>query len=105
MTYLSALQVKNLLAKKGIKRGTKTSYAKNPRNGLTTTQLGDGWVMVEFFDSAEAMKEKVDPRSYNHDMREIIHFVLKDMHEFEYRHEARPNPFGTAYDHFYRKAI
>jgi hypothetical protein len=105
MTYLSALQVKNLLAKKGIKRGTKSSYAKNPKNGLTTTQLGDGWVMVEFFDTEEAKKEKVDPSSYNREMNRIIHFILKDMNDFEYRYEARQNPLRTVYDHYYRKAI
>ena len=105
MTYLSAVQVKNLLAKKGVARGKKSNYAKLPSNGVVTTDLGDGWVWVEYSNAEQAAKEGVDSRSYNHSMGEIIHFILKDMNDFEYRQEARQGMQNVFYEHFYRKAI
>lgn len=105
MTYLSALQVKNLLVKKGITRGAKASGSKKAIGGVATTDLGDGWVWVQYSNSAQAEKEGVNPTAYDFGMKEIIHFILKDMNNFEYRHEVRETTTQPLYDHFYRKAI
>ena len=105
MTYLSAAQVKNLLVKKGIARGAKASGSKKAIGGVATTDLGDGWVWVQYANSAQAEKEGVDPISFDYGVKEIIHFILKDMNDFEYRHEVRETTTQPLYDHFYRKAI
>lgn len=104
MSYLSAIQVKNLLAGYGIKRGKKSSYAKVPVDGVVTTNLGAGWVHVDFSDAAQAVKEGIDSRSYNHSMGEIIHFILSDMNQFEFRYESERDISGR-HNYFYRKAI
>jgi hypothetical protein len=104
MTYLSAIQVKNTLAKYGIKRGKKSSYAKLTYEGVTTTNLGDGWVWVEFSDAKQAVKENVDSASYNHSMGEIIHFILTDMNQFEFRKEIT-GQLNNRHNYFYRKAV
>lgn len=105
MTYLTAMQVKNLLAKKGIARGRKSSNEKSAIGGAVVTALADGWVWVQYANSEQAQKENIDPVSFDFGMKEIIHFILKDMNEFEYRHEVITNASQTLYQHFYRKAI
>lgn len=104
MTYLSATQVKNVLAGYGIKRGKKSSYAKVPVGGVVTTNLGAGWVHVDYSDTAQAKKEGADFRSFNHSMGEIIHFILADMNQFEFRYESERDMTGR-HNYFYRKAI
>ena len=104
MTYLSAIQVKNILAGYGVKRGKKSNYAKAPQEGATTTNLGDGWVWVEFSDAKQATKENVDPTAYNHSMGEIIHFILTDMNQFEFRKEVT-GQLNNRHNYFYRKAV
>jgi hypothetical protein len=102
MAYLSAVQVKNMLAKKGIAKGMKLGHTKQPVRGAVTTNLGDGWVWVQFANDEAATKEKLSPSAYNSEVMFFIHFILRDMLGFEYRHEVRQN---RTYDHFYRKAI
>lgn len=105
MAYLSAVQVKNLLVKNGVPRGKKSSYTKLPTDGVVTTDLGDGWVWVEFSDTQSAAKENIPSKEYSQGMGEIIHFILRDRNQFEYRNEARQRASGVFYEHFYRKAI
>lgn len=97
MTYLSAVQTKNILAKYGIAKGKKSNYSSGSRDGAVATLISDGWLQVGYNNPALARESKVELVTHNSEAINLIHFILKDRNKFEFRGEAGFN--------YYRKAI
>lgn len=105
MSYMTATQVKNILAQKGIPRGKKSSYAKMAVDGVATYDIEDGWVQVSYVNAALASKDKVSTNDHNAQMHYLIHFALTTMSEFESK--ITDNDIYGHYkrrEYFYRKA-
>lgn len=83
MNYMTATQVKNILAQKGFPRGKKSSYAKTPIDGVATYDIGEGWVQVWYNNAKLAKKDGQPPALHNSQMHNLIHFALTDMSGFE----------------------
>lgn len=97
MAYFTAIQIKNLLDKTGIPRGTKAKFGVKPKNGVVTYNMSDGWVQVVYSNSELAQKENMHPLTHDAQGIGIIHFILVDRNQFEFRTESGSN--------YYRKAI
>jgi hypothetical protein len=83
MSYMTAIQVKNILAQKGFPRGKKSSSTNSPTGGVVTYPQADGWVQVVYANSSLAAKDNVPAEKHNAQMLNLIHFALTAMCEFE----------------------
>jgi hypothetical protein len=85
MSYMTATQVKNILAQKGFPRGKKLSSTNSPTGGVVTLPQDDGWVQVAYSNSSLAAKDNVSSEIHNAQMHYLIHFALMNMSEFEFK--------------------
>lgn len=76
MNYVSATQVKNILAQKGFLRGKKSTHDKKPIDGVATWQSEDGWVSVAYDHSSLNATQLMS-------MNKLIRFALVIMNGFE----------------------
>ena len=105
MSYMTAIQVKNILAQKGFPRGKKSSSAKTPIDGVATYDTKDGWVQVWYNNTKLATKDGQPSDLHNAQMHYLIHFALTTMSEFESK--ITDNDIYGHYksrEYFYRKA-
>ena len=83
MKYLTATQVKNILAKRGIPRGRKVSQTEPASNGVVVYEDSNGWVRVLYSNKQWATTDGVSLEKHNDQMSYLINFILTEMHGFE----------------------
>lgn len=105
MSYMSATQVKNILAQKGFPRGKKLGHAKTAVDGVATCDIEDGWVQVLYHNAKLAQIDGQPPLLHNAQMCYLIHFALETMSEFESKITDK-DIYGhyKNREYFYRKA-
>jgi hypothetical protein len=105
MSYVKAAQVVGLLTKKGLPKGTKAKNAKMAIDGVVAYQADDGWVQVVYNNLALAEQDGIDLYRHNDQARQLIHFILCDMNEYEFKYNNYDTEGHFArHEYFYRKA-
>lgn len=105
MSYITATQVKNILAQKGFPRGKKLGSTNSPTGGVVTYPKDDGWVQLAYSNSSLAAKDNVSAEVHNAQMHKLIDFALVTMLGFEGKiHEHDTYGHYKRQEYFYRKA-